>query len=347
MAGEETESELRNDIEIARHALEGDIEKESREAEEKLDKILSKKDMEFCSRCGRKVEGRMEWAGKCLNKSCENLICRDCWTARKRRFCMEHYKQMVRGKPEEGAREKVFFREEATGPEETIRPELGRLRESREEAGLRERAESLARNYASFLDTRFGSEGVIDFTPEGFFEGPGMETKAKDDETWIRVFRKRFLRTRDILQIIIKPIHADNANYLATKVLDRARGAFSIIVLVGEKSSSSTISFVNKFDSRGASLFLAEPGQGLLYFNDSIPINRLYSVWFNQAKNPLGFREVLQSISERVSNRWVVSAKRVAEDFGYTSKKAREALKSCRFLSPVPDTDQFLFRKEK
>ncbi len=340
---EEAEGEIINEIEIARQSLKGDIEKKTREAEERLDKILSGRDMEFCSRCGRKVESRMDWSGKCLNRGCENLICSGCWIARKRRFCMEHYKQMVAKKPEGESREKAFFRE-SEGPEGAIRPELGALRGGREEGRLRERAETLARNYASFLETRLRSEGAIDFSPEGFFPEPGMERREAGDEVWIRVFRKRFLRSRDVLQIIVKPVYAENAGYLVTKLQEGMKGAFSIVVLVGEKSPSSTIAYVNGFDNKGVSLFLSEPGQGLLYFNDSVPINRLYSVWLSQSKNPLGFRDVLHGIADRVSNRWVVSAGRVSDSFGYTEGKARDVLKSCKFLSPVPDTDQFLFR---
>ena len=344
---EQAEREIINEIEIARHALEGDIEKNTREAEEKLDKILSKGDMEFCSRCGRMVEGRMDWGGKCLNRECEDLLCRDCWIARKRRFCMEHFKQVVAKKPEEEAREKVFFKESEKSEEEIIKPELGDLKEGREEERLREKAETLAKNYASFLETRFKSEGAIDFSPEGFFEDPRMEARLRDDEVWIRIFTKKFLGSRDRLQIIIKPIHSDNANYLVTRTQEKAKGVFSIIVLVGEKSSSQTISYVNKFDNRQVSLFLAEPGQSLVYFNDSVPLNRLYSVWLNQSKTPHNFRDVLQSLADRVSNRWVVSAEKVSDSFGYTEGRARDVLKACKFLSTVPDTDQFLFREEK
>ncbi len=348
MSGEEAEREIINEIDIARQSLKGDIEKNTREAEENLDKILSKRDMEFCSRCSRKVEGRMDWAGRCLAKGCEDLLCRDCWIARKRRFCMEHFKQMVKGKPEEEAKEKVFFKEGA-GKEDIIKPELGTLKEGREEAEIRERAETLAKNYASFLETRFKSEGVIDFSPEGFFEGPRMEAKPRDDEVWIRVFTKHFLSSRDRLQIIIKPVHSENANYLVTKIQEKLKGlkGHSVIVLVGEKSSSSTIAYVNKFDNKAVSLFLVEPGQGLVYFNESSPINRRYSIWFDSSKTPHNFRDVLHSLADRVSNRWVVSEKNVAESFGYTEKKTREVLKDCRFLSAVPDTDQYLIKDTK
>jgi len=355
---EQAEREVINEIEVARHALKGDIEKNTREAEEKLDKILSKRDMEFCSRCGRTVEGRMDWGGKCLNRECESLLCRDCWIARKRRFCMDHFKQVVAKKPEEEAREKVFFKGEApekgasSQGKEIIKPELGGLKEGREEERLREKAETLAKNYVSFLESRFKSEGVIDFSPGGFFEKPRMEARLRDDEVWIRIFTKKFLGSRDRLQIIIKPIHSDNANYLVTRIQERAKetkgkGIFSIIVLVGEKSSSQTISYVNRFDNRQVSLFLAEPGQNLVYFNDSVPLNRLYSVWLNQSKTPHNFRDVLQSLADRVSNRWVVSAGKVSDSFGYTGTRARDVLKACKFLSTVPDTDQYLFRKEK
>ena len=40
---EQAEREIINEIEIARHALEGDIEKNTREAEEKLDEIQKRK----------------------------------------------------------------------------------------------------------------------------------------------------------------------------------------------------------------------------------------------------------------------------------------------------------------
>lgn len=344
------ERELGDEIEIARHALGEDIERESSKAEENLDRILSRKDMEFCSRCGRTVEGRMDWAGKCLKKGCENLLCRDCWAAKRRRFCMEHYKQMVAKRPEEESREKIFFRGEGEMPgEEIIEPELGELKEGREVQRIRERAELLSRNYASFLETRFGSEGAIDFNPEGFFGSSRMEKSEEGDEVWIRVFTKKLLGSRERLWIIIKPIYSDNANYLVSKVQERLKGVrgYPVIVLVGEKGSSSNIAYVNRFDNRQVSLFLVEPGEGRVFFNDKIPINRLYSVWFNQGKNPLGFQDVLKSLADRVSNRWVVSSEKVSEAFGYTRERSLEILKSCDFLSPVPDTDQYLFREGK
>lgn len=342
------EREIISEIAIAEQSLKGDIEKNTREAEESLDEILTRGDMEFCSRCGRKVEGRTDWAGRCLAKGCEKLICRDCWIARKRRFCMEHYKQMVAKGPEEKAREKVFFKEDVPKPgEEAIKPDMGTLKEGREDERLRKETETLAKNYANFLEARFKADGVLDFSPEGFFEKPRMERKERDDETWLRIFTKGFLSSKDRLQVVVKPIHSENANYLVAKIQESLKGmkGYPVVVLVGEKSPSSTITYVRKF--RGSlSLFLVEPGGSLLYFNEGIPINRLYSVWLRQDKNPLGFREVLHSLADNVSNRWVVSEKDVAGEFGYAEDKTRKILKDCRFLSAVPDTDQFLFKKE-
>ena len=49
--------ELDNEIEAARRQLKEDLEKREEEAEQSIDKILSKENIEFCSRCNRKQIG--------------------------------------------------------------------------------------------------------------------------------------------------------------------------------------------------------------------------------------------------------------------------------------------------
>lgn len=83
-------SEGEDEIELARKHLEEDVHKKELEAEERVDYILSKKKVGFCSRCGKRIDSREEWGGNCLHKGCEKLICHECWASGEKRFCVLH-----------------------------------------------------------------------------------------------------------------------------------------------------------------------------------------------------------------------------------------------------------------
>ena len=79
-----------DETELARKHLKEDVHSKELEAEEKVDDILSKKNVGFCSRCGKRIDSREEWGGNCLHKDCRNLICHECWASGEKRFCMLH-----------------------------------------------------------------------------------------------------------------------------------------------------------------------------------------------------------------------------------------------------------------
>ena len=99
-----------SEIELLRRVLKDDLARRERDSQERIRDILSKKNIDFCSRCNRKVDDRLEWGGKCLGKDCENILCDNCWVVEKKRFCKTHKSQFeIKGKGEVDAKKKVFF----------------------------------------------------------------------------------------------------------------------------------------------------------------------------------------------------------------------------------------------
>jgi hypothetical protein len=85
-----SKEEPMDEIELVRKHLEEDVHGKELEAEESIDKILSKGKAAFCSRCGKRIDSREEWGGNCLHRGCEKLICHECWVSREKRFCVFH-----------------------------------------------------------------------------------------------------------------------------------------------------------------------------------------------------------------------------------------------------------------
>jgi hypothetical protein len=338
--GDDEEEKVGSEIELARKELEANIEKREKEAKEKLDEILSEEKMVFCSRCGRKVASRLDWAGKCLWTGCDKLLCRDCWDVEHYRFCSAHSRQ-VHGKPESEAKEREFFRPEGGGPvmdkEISLEDEQGRL----------DKLRYYASEYARWLEKRFGEKGVVDWTPTEHIAGARFE-RAKDDEDYvIRVWVKRWFRKQVKLSVIVTAFDAKqelDAGSLNAELrkLSRNHKGYGLIVLVADGAKMDAVNFVNGFTDTALSLFMVEPKKGNLYFNIKDRVTTAYSDWFSQKKEPLAFRERLKRLAEIASGRSIVSQEAVAKEFGFRDKDAGHILRSCSFLANVHGTDTYI-----
>lgn len=86
---DKAKEEIKKDLEDERIDLSKIVAENLSDAKEKLDKTLSTDNMEFCSRCGKKVPSRLDWGGKCIQDGCMHLICSSCWAEGKMK-CKEH-----------------------------------------------------------------------------------------------------------------------------------------------------------------------------------------------------------------------------------------------------------------
>ncbi len=332
-------------LEAARKDLEIDIAQREREAKEKLDEMLSDKNMQFCSRCGRKISSRTDWAGKCMWEGCENLICHDCWDVHKYKFCTKHTKNIVDEKEEDPDKKEVFGEED--GPE--IKVDLKGVLDNHEESRI-SKLQYYASEFSRQLQKKMEQNGPIDWTPTQFVKKAKFRSEKNEGDYLIEVYSKKWFFKKTRLSILVTPydsrgIFDENAlNAYIHKEARKMKG-YKIIVLVSEGAGIEMAHFVNKFSDSSFSLFLAEPKNGHLNFNIRHPLTVGYSDWFNQKKEALNFTGRLKKIGDVVSDRTVISEKAVAKEFGFDEKEVRSILKSCKFLDPVKDTDTYIMKK--
>jgi hypothetical protein len=348
MAGDKDSKrdEVESEVDVARKNLELEIEKRQREAKEKLDEILSEKNLKFCERCGKHVGSREDWGGKCLWEGCESLICRDCWDVSKFKFCKKHAKNIV-DEGEEKPRKREVFREEEEEPE--IKVDLKAMLDEHEESRM-EKIRYYASEYARFLRKRMEKAGPIDWTPERYMKKPRFEYEKKEDDHVISVSEKRWLFRKTRLSVVVKPYDArveEDVNALGAELHKAARKykGYVLLVLVTEGASMEVGNFVNRFSDSSFCLFLAEPKKAHLNFNIKGPVASGYSEWFSQKKEPGNFKEKLRALGDLVSGRKVVSEKDVVKEFGFREKDARHILDSCDFLERVKDTDTYMLKE--
>jgi hypothetical protein len=320
--------EIENEIELARKSLEEDVVKKEIEAEEKLDEILSKGKMEFCSRCGRKIDSRLDWGGKCLHEGCENLICKDCWILEEKRFCRKHMDE--------------YTKKEEKPKEERPKEEIEKIEENK--------IKSLTLNYMSMIEERF-KKNCIDFTREGFL--PKTKFKIKEREYGrfrIVIYKKGWIFKRAKIQIFVKPLELPETleNDVNIMLEDTKKRIHTIVVFV---SSSYPIKegmtkLVEGFSNKRFSLFLEDFESGKLYFNPNDKMTKHYASWFDPNQTPKNFRTLLENMSEKISGRYVISIKTFSKEFEIPEKEGKKILKRCKFLSFIKDTDSFLFREK-
>ncbi len=347
MGKDSDEQEAESKLEAARKELEADIAEREREAKEKLDEILSDKNMEFCSRCGKKVSSRTDWAGKCLWEGCDNLICNDCWDVNKHRFCGKHAKD-VAGEHEGAPEKKEFFRDEEEP--EAIRIDLSEVLDEHEES-RKSKLQYYASEYWRWLQKRMEHSGPIDWTPARYIKNARFRAWKEEGDYLIDVYAKKWFWKSTRLTVIISPYDArgdfdENAlNAYLHKTARKLKG-YKIFVLVSDGAKMEAANFVNRFSDSSFSLFLAEPKKEHLNYNIKDPVATGYSEWFNQKREPLNFRGRLKRLGDVVSDRTVISVKAASKEFGFHEKDAQDILKSCKFLDPVKGTDTFLMKKD-
>jgi len=316
-----SEEELRDEIELARKHLKEDIHEKEIEAEEKLDELLSKKRIEFCSRCGKKIDSRIDWGGKCLHEGCDQLICHECWVSEERRFCRKHLKDYVK-------------KEEKTKEEE--KPEIKESRMKR-----------LTLSYMDFLRDRFEKFECMDWTPEGFIAKANFKVKNKDYGKFrIVVYRKGWIRKKPKLELLVRPIE-ENIEGMINEFLESEKRMHMILVLTADTPSigMKIKNFVEKFSDKRISLFLEDLEINKLYFNPGEKTTEKYSSWVDPSNVPMNFKDLLGSIAESMSGRKIISAKKFSGEFGLGRGTSLKILSDCGFLEMIKGTDSFILRE--
>ncbi|UCD03190.1 MAG: hypothetical protein JSV63_00960 [Candidatus Aenigmatarchaeota archaeon] len=344
MGKDSGEGHRESKLESVRKGLEIDIAEREREAKERLDEILSEKRMEFCSRCGKKIGSRTDWAGKCLWEDCEELVCRGCWDVNKYKFCRKHSREVVE-EGDEDPKKKLVFREE----EPEIKADLSEVLDEHEES-RKSKLQYYASEYSIWLQKRMGHAGPLDWTPTKYVQKARFRSEKKEGDYITEVYTKRWFWKSTKLTVIITPYDSkgefdeNSLNAYLHKTARRFKG-YRLFVLVTDGAGIGLTHFVNRFHDNAFSLFLAEPKKGHLNFNIKEPLTTSYSEWFSKNKEPLNFMGRLKKIGDTVSGRTVVSEKAVAKEFGFDEREVGDILKSCKFLDPVKGTDTYLLKK--
>ncbi len=326
-------NEKDSEIELLRRVLKDDLARRERDAQERIRDILSKKNIDFCSRCNRKVDDRLEWGGKCLGKGCENILCDNCWVVEKKRFCSNHKSQFeTKSKSEVDAKKKVFF-----GKAEEQQPVI----QEKEEV-VKEKVETLVNSYIDFVRDRLQKD-LPNWTPEEWLEAPKLESEIKNFEFRAKVFKKGFLSKKLKLQVFVVPLYDSTRENIEFVFSNLKTEAYSLIVFVGHKLNSDTLEFVTAANNPNSSLMITEPQSGLFY-TDKKQITKLYATFFDSRKTPKKFVEILKGLADRVNDREVLTIGKVAAEFGFSEYETTRLLDSCKFLGKVEDTDSYFFK---
>ncbi|HLD57243.1 MAG TPA: hypothetical protein VJA47_02995 [archaeon] len=326
-------NEKDNEIELLRRVLKDDLARRERDAQERIRDILAKKNVDFCSRCNRKVDDRLEWGGKCLGKNCENILCDNCWVVEKKRFCKNHKSQFeTKSKSEAEAKKKVFF----SKPEES-QPVI----QEKEEV-VKEKVEALVSGYIDFVKERL-VQNLPNWTPEEWVETPVLETEVKNFELKSKVYKKGFLSKKLKLQVFVVPLYDVTRENIEFVFSNLKTETYSLIVFVGHKLNSDTLEFVTAANNPNSSLMITEPKNGLFY-TDKKPITKLYAAFLDSTKTPKKLADIFKALAEKVSDREVITIGKVSAEFGFSEYETTRLLDSCKFLGKVEGTDSYFFK---
>jgi hypothetical protein len=335
-------------------SMEQAIEKNRKQAKEVLDQNLSRKAMEFCSRCSRKLDSRMEVGGRCMYEGCSDLICIDCWSTGKK-FCKKHAMAI---KDEEGGRpqEKTFFRpapEQAPAPEKAPSPEPApdiarEMHPGQAVDDARAGSIAAASKFIEAFVKHLDRLDTIDWTPDGYFENPKFRAdKIKEGEMEAGIFsKKHFWSKKLMLRIYVRPLSSTKRDDVEILLRDAAKKfekskAYNLYVMACADCPPQTADLVKGFSAPNMSAFLVSGGK--IIFDHEEKKSRPYAAWMETTKEPMNFKALLRSLSDTVSGRLVLDADKVVDAFGFSKEQADKILKSCRFLSNIEDTDKFLF----
>ncbi|MBN2102166.1 MAG: hypothetical protein JW716_04820 [Candidatus Aenigmarchaeota archaeon] len=353
MFGKEKKEEIEKDLNDERIDLAEYIEKAREEATEKLDETLSKNKMEFCSRCGRKVDSRMEWGGKCIRDGCTELICIDCWENGKKK-CKVHSNEGIISIKEEPKKKQKETKEPEKTDEET---EVISKEEELKEVPIRnivQRAsgitndENVIMGYASdfreFVHDRLVIYGTPDFSPKGYFE----HGKFRTEDNSFLIFRKFLIFKRGMLRIHILPFaryEPPLENYIAGIINGAGRGIYNIFVFVTDtgRITRDTIDLINRFESMASSLFFYDAQKRQLH-RSSDGLDLFYSSWLDPNQRPMFFKDLVKIPSEMTGDIAVLSVRGFARYMKMDERKALRILKGCGLLKRIKGSDSFMLK---
>jgi hypothetical protein len=335
---------IKSEIEIAEETLKSDIVQKEMEAESKIDEILSKKKIDFCTRCGAKVESNDDWAGKCLFDGCNNLLCKRCWIMDDRRFCKKHATMVL----EEGKADKKFFKEEPEEPVPVQKPAEAVSGVFKQEDRVN-KIKNLTERYTEFMKERIHKFGVPNWVPYEFIKKVKFSIKSKEYGKFnIKVYKRGwlFFFKKTKMQILIRPLIITNVDELLPDITEKIGKAYTNIVYVSDTESCAPVKqLFEKANYDTASLFLIDTETNTLYFNRDKPVTEKYSYWFDPKQMPFKFKELLKRSSDIINDRHVVATEKIAKEFGTSEEKALKMLEGCNFLSQIKGTNSFLFKK--
>jgi hypothetical protein len=305
---------LAREIEEAKKSLGEETKRKEKEADDTLDALLSKRKMEFCPRCKRKVGSRSEWAGKCMHDGCDEILCADCFASEEKRYCKKH-------------------RDEYRKPE-TMEPGDDDVR-------------ILTFNYMDFIDERVKKFG-LDWSPSGYMRKTKAKVrKKKYGEFELMIFEKRLLSKKLRIRIFVRPMTKAFEADAEDVVENLQDDVYAILALVGNPSfiTQRAERFAREFSNKKFSLFIMDMENGSLHFNPKEKITEKYSLWFDPTKMPARFADLLKSVSESESGRKVVSVKRFGEELGMANDEAMRLLRTSGLLEEVAGTGTFIIRE--
>jgi hypothetical protein len=305
------EKDLKEEIGAERKRLEEEIRLKEKEADARLDQLLSRRKMEFCPRCGRKISSRSQWGGRCLHDGCEEMVCTECWSDAEKRFCKKHAKDFVR-------------KEEATEDE----------------------IKNLTLNYMDFIAERLKKHG-LDWTPEGFIRKSKIKTERKRyKEFEMVVCEKRMLSKKPKISVVVRPVSPETEAE-TNELLEDTEGVYRVIVFVGTAASMTgrLRKFAEDFSNKRVSLFLADMESGNVHFNPKEKITEKYASWFDPAKAPQKFADLLKGVSESVTGRRVIAAKAFSSAIGVSQDEAARILRQSGLVEEVKGADSFIIRE--
>jgi len=332
----EKAGEIEQAIEEERKCLEAEALRRESEAGEKLDRILDRKKMDFCSRCSRKLGARADISGKCWADGCGKTLCSECWSIRRFRYCKEH----ARGIHEDA---------EKPGPVAGAEPIEGlRAMLEGDDGSRRQKLDYLASEYAGWLARRLEKQGPIDWTPRKYLPKADVRKVRGDGETAMTVGVRRWFRRKVMLSVVVAsfdPAGEFDASSITAllKRLSRRYGGYKLFVLVTDGAKLDVVNFANGFSDRDCSLYVSEPSKGNMFYNLNDPVTAGYSEWLSQKKEPGTFRVKLKRASDLVSGKLVVSPKSAAKEFGFGERDVNGILRSCPFITPLKGTDTFVW----
>lgn len=306
------EKELLDEIEAAKKHLHEEIKEKSKEADDRLDDILSAGKMQFCPRCGRKISSRLDWAGKCLHDGCDQILCSQCWASEEKRFCKKHSGDCAK-------------KEEATSDD----------------------AKNITLNYMDFISQRL-KKFRLDWNHEGFIKNAKAKRQNKKyGEFEMAVYEKRLFSKKLKIRIIVRPLSEafqDEIN-AAIEGVEDGQEIYTNIVFVCDpsKTAQKALTLINEFSNKRMSLFVMESGK--LGSNPKEPLAERYSCWLDPSKVPVTFAGLLDNVAENVAGRKIVYAKKFGEMMGKTEGEAVDILRKSGMLEEAKGADSFIIKE--